>query len=165
MKTHKLVLVALVAGVVLTSCTSQPRQQITQARICDAHNETPYLDDDCGRIQGYYYDPLTSALVYRAVLGGNTTIVHNNYRMPPGYQAGNSVTLPAPVRAPQSLPNPTSITPNQIPNPAAAPTNPTTAAPIHSNQNFSAPNPTTTSNPSAPANKGSSFSSGGNSGG
>lgn len=141
------------------SCSRSSGKRISEAPICDRYGATLTRTDDCNYIQGYYYDPISQALIYRAVAGGNKTIIRNNYILPSGtnYSPGQSVTLPNPVRSNAHISTPSQTTPTQA----------QTAAPIRSNQNFAAPKPATpsTTKPSAPASRGTSFSSPGRSGG
>ena len=141
------------------SCSRSSGEQISEAPICDGYGATPTRTDDCDYIQGYYYDPVSQALIYRAVAGGDTTIIRNNYILPSDtdYSPGQSVILPNPVRSNAHIAAPSQTTP----------TNAQPDAPIRSNQNFAAPKPATpsTTKPSAPASRGTSFSSPGKGGG
>lgn len=173
MQYSKAALTLTLAALLVSAASCSRAPVVSQARICDQHRETPTRTDDCDYVQGYYYDPISQALLYRAVLGGsNTTIVRNNYILPSGssYSPGQNVTLPNPIRSNASIKSSsqtaTPTSPSNAPARTTAPTQATPSAPIRSNQNFAAPKaaPSKAGSP-APASRGTSFSSPGRSGG
>lgn len=100
--TPKQLLPLLLAGTfAIAGCTAHSTHAVNGAKICDAHHQTPTLEDDCDRMTGTVYNPALGQVLWVGGSNRETVVIERNYT-PDGfnrdsYNPGETAKLKKPV--------------------------------------------------------------------